>query len=85
MHPGLLGLLPVIRPDLPGPGRTPGPGLPNEEPKMTRTIKKLSLSKETVKNLDDPGADRAPESIVSQTTSTRCCTECTRPCSICCH
>jgi hypothetical protein len=51
---------------------------------MSKKIKKLSLSKETVMNLDDPGADRTPQSVLSELTTTRCCTECTRPCSICC-
>ena len=49
-----------------------------------KMMKKLSLSKETVKNLDDPGVDRAPESFISQLTTTRCCSECTIPCSVCC-
>jgi hypothetical protein len=51
---------------------------------MNSKLKKLTLSRETVRNLDEPGVDRAPESILSESTSTRCCSECTKACSICC-
>lgn len=51
---------------------------------MNSKLKKLTLSRETVRNLDDPGVDKAPESILSALTTTRCCSECTTACSICC-
>ena len=51
---------------------------------MNSKLKKLTLSRETVRNLDEPGIDKAPESILSEATATRCCSECTRACSICC-
>jgi hypothetical protein len=51
---------------------------------MKKKFKKLSLSTETLGNLNEPELKEAAGAISTDTVCTRACSLCTIACSICC-